>query len=97
MEDATIVGADGQMLRGKDAIGDALRALIENDVSLEIDVARVFATTEVAVAVGTLTMSGVGADGRPFNQQSQSVVVYSRGSDGGWRLAIDAPWGLPGA
>ncbi len=97
IEDAAIVQANGQMLRGREAIGDALRALVENDVRLEIDVARVFATAEVAVAVGSLTLSGAGADGRPFEQQSRSVVVYSKGPDGGWRLAIDAPWGLPSA
>jgi uncharacterized protein (TIGR02246 family) len=96
-EDAAIIQPNGQMLRGRDAIGDALRALVENEVSLEIDVTNVFVTAEVAIAVGTLTMRGAGADGRPYEQRSQSVVVYGRGSDGGWRLAIDAPWGLPQA
>ncbi len=97
IEDAAIVQADGQVLRGRDAIGGALRALVEHEVSLEIDVARVFATAEVAVAVGSLTITGADADGRPFEQRSRSVVVYAKGPDGGWRLAIDAPWGLPGA
>jgi hypothetical protein len=34
--------------------------------------------------------------GNALQQQSQSVVIYSREPDG-WRLAIDAPWGLPQA
>lgn len=97
IEDAAIVEPDGQMLRGREAIGDALRALVENEVSVEIDIARVFATADVAIAVGTLTMSGAGADGRPFQQQSRSVVVYARDSQDRWRVAIDAPWGLPSA
>jgi uncharacterized protein (TIGR02246 family) len=97
IDDPAIVQADGQMLRGREAIGDALRALVQSEVRLEIDVAGVFATADVAVAVGTLTMSGVGADARPFKQDSHSVVVYQRGPNGYWRLAIDAPWGLPAA
>jgi uncharacterized protein (TIGR02246 family) len=96
-EDAAIVQADGHLLQGKDAIGAALRALIGSGADVEIDVAKVFATAEVAIVVGTLTMSGAGADGRPYRAQSQSVVVYSKGTDGCWRIAIDAPWGLPSA
>jgi uncharacterized protein (TIGR02246 family) len=97
IEDAAIVQPDGQMLRGRELIGDALRALVENAVRIDLDVEALFATSEAAVAVGSLTMSGNGVDGAPFTAQSQSVVVYSRGADGCWRLAIDAPWGLPRA
>ena len=96
LEDAAIVQAGGQMVRGREAIGAALQALVRHDVSLEIDVERVFSAGGVAIATGTLTMSTVGEDGEPFTQRSRSVVVYARGSDGRWRLAIDAPWGLPG-
>jgi uncharacterized protein (TIGR02246 family) len=95
-EDAAIVQTDGQVLRGKDAIGAALHGLLDSGADVEIDVARVFATADVAIVVGTLTMSGADADGTPFSAQSQSVVVYHNGPDG-WRVAIDAPWGLPTA
>lgn len=95
LEDAAIVQADGQMLRSRDAIGEALRALVENGVRVEIDVARVFSAADVAIAVGSLTLSGSDADGEPFEQRSRSIVVSRRDADGCWRLAIDAPWGLP--
>ncbi len=94
MEDAAIVQADGQMLRGRDAIAGALQALVDNGVTLEILLANLFTAGGTAAAVGTLTINGTGADGQSFAQRSNSVVVYSRGPDG-WRLAIDAPWGLP--
>jgi uncharacterized protein (TIGR02246 family) len=97
IEDAAILQPGGQMVRGREAIGAALRALIEHEVQLEIDVEQVFAAGDVAVAVGTLTMSTRGEDGEPFTQSSRSAVISSRGSDGRWRLAIDAPWGLPSA
>ncbi len=95
IEDAGIVQPDGRMLRGRDLIGDALRAIVENAVRVELEVAAVFTTSEAAVAVGSLRMSGAGEDGAAFITESQSVVVYSKGADGRWRLAIDAPWGLP--
>jgi|HubBroStandDraft_5_1064220.scaffolds.fasta_scaffold117267_2 uncharacterized protein (TIGR02246 family) len=94
-EDAAIVQADGQVLRGKEAIGAALRVLVGSGADVEIDVAKVFATADVAIVLGTLTMSGTGADGSPYSARSQSLVVYSKGTDGCWRVAIDAPWGLP--
>ena len=94
-EDAALIQASGEAVRGRAAIEPALRALVENGVSLEINLERSFTAGDVAVGVGTLTMRGHGHDGEPFEQRSDSLVVYRRGSDGGWRIAMDAPWGLP--
>ncbi|MBA3807676.1 MAG: SgcJ/EcaC family oxidoreductase [Solirubrobacterales bacterium] len=95
IEDAAIVSPDGQSIRGREAIGAALHALVENDASVEIDVAELYAAGDVALAVGSLTINGADAEGTPYSQQSQSLVIYARGADGAWRVAIDAPWGLP--
>jgi uncharacterized protein (TIGR02246 family) len=95
LDDALVIQQDGHTVQGRDAIEAALRALIENDIAVDIDLARTFATGDVAVGLGTLTMRGSGDGGRPFAQRSQSVVIYARRPDGSWRLAIDAPWGLP--
>jgi len=94
IEDATIVQPDGQTTRGRDAIAGALQALVDHGVKLDIELANVFAAGDVATALGTLTINGTGANGESFAQRSNSVVVYSRGPDG-WRIALDAPWGLP--
>ena len=95
IEDAAILRPDGQAVRGREAIGPALHALVDNGASVKVEVSELFTAGDVAVATGTLTLSGAGADGTPYTQTSQSVVVYSRGQDGRWRVAIDAPWGLP--
>jgi uncharacterized protein (TIGR02246 family) len=97
IEDAAIVRPDGQITRGRDAVADALRALMDNGVTVHIELGALFVAGDVATATGTLTLSGTGHDGAPFAQSSSSVVVYSRGADGGWRIALDAPWGLPQA
>jgi ketosteroid isomerase-like protein len=62
---------------------------------MRIELRGLFVAGDVATATGTLTLSGTGHDGRPFAQSSSSVVVYRRSVDG-WRIALDAPWGLPG-
>ncbi|MHB8242841.1 MAG: YybH family protein [Solirubrobacteraceae bacterium] len=95
IEDAAIVRPDGHAVRGREAIGPALHALVDNGASVKVEVSELFTGGDVALATGTLTLSGSGADGTPYTQTSQSVVVYSRGKDGRWRVAIDAPWGLP--
>jgi ketosteroid isomerase-like protein len=92
--DGALAQPDGTALRGRGAIESALQALVDNHVTLEIAIAGVLSAGDVAIVHGTLTLNGVGFDGEPYSQSSDSVVVYQRGPDG-WRIAIDAPWGLP--
>jgi uncharacterized protein (TIGR02246 family) len=93
-DDATIVRPDGETVRGKPAVAAALQALVDNNVRMELDVSNVFVGGDVAVVAGSLTLNGTNGAEEPFKERSDSVVVYIRGADG-WRIAIDAPWGLP--
>lgn len=93
--DAVIVGADGQSLSGHEQIAPALRALVSNGTQVEIEISRLYVAGDVAVVAGTLTITGTGQTA--FRTRSQSTVVYKRGDDGRWRIALDAPWGLPAA
>ncbi len=92
--EAKIVTTDGSEVQGTDAIAAALRALIDNGATVEIELDRTIEAGDVAVGLGTLTLSGTGHDGEPFRQSSSSTVIYARGGDGNWRIALDAPWGL---
>ena len=95
VEDPSLVQADGNALQGRDAIAPALQALVDNRIRFSAELTRVFVAGDVALGVGTLTMSSTDGDGASFEQSSSSVVVYVRNPDGEWRIAIDAPWGLP--
>lgn len=95
VEDPTIIVPGGQPVHGREAVGGALGALIQNGASLDLQVDRVYTAGDVALVLGTLTISGTDGDGRDYSQRSSSTVIYSRGADGGWRVALDAPWGLP--
>jgi uncharacterized protein (TIGR02246 family) len=96
-EDAAILAADGSVVRGRTAIGAALEALVTGGVRVEVQLVRLFAAGDVALATGSLTLSGGSDEGGAYEQRSDSTVIYTRGADGRWRIAIDAPWGLPGA
>ncbi len=94
LEDAVMIQPDGQSVRGKDTIAAALQTLVDSGVSMQIDVSSVFTAGDAATVLGTLTLSGTNGNGESFSEIANSVVVYARGP-GGWRIAIDAPWGLP--
>jgi uncharacterized protein (TIGR02246 family) len=93
--DAAIIQADGQLLAGRDAVAAALQALIDNGISLTIDLAAVYDAGETALGTGTLTLKGRNGGNEDFEHSSDSLVIYRRDEDGGWRIALDAPWGLP--
>jgi uncharacterized protein (TIGR02246 family) len=94
-EEAALIAADGQPIRGHVAIESALRALVENGIDIDIRLAGAVTAGDIAIGSGTLTMRGVDTDGQPFEHRSESVVVYRRDEDDRWRIALDAPWGLP--
>ncbi len=94
-EGAVIVQPDGGAVRGREQIGRALQTLVDNGVELRIDVSSVIEAGDIATVLGTLTLSGQNGGGpEDFTSRSSSVVIYTRGPDG-WRIALDAPWGLP--
>lgn len=94
-EDASIVNPAGEVVKGREAIGAVLAALIDHGAEVGIEVTRIVEAGSVALGLGTLTLGVNGADGERFHQRSSSAVIYSRAADGRWQLAIDAPWGLP--
>jgi ketosteroid isomerase-like protein len=92
--DAVIIRPDGVLVRGIDEIAKALRALVDSGARLEITLLGVVAAGDVALASGVFTV-GASTDEEPSEHRSSSIVVYRRELDG-WRVAIDAPWGLAG-
>jgi uncharacterized protein (TIGR02246 family) len=95
-EDPSLIQPDGGLLRGRDAVETALAALVEHGVRMELELRSSFAAGDVALAAWALTITAAGPDGAPTRARSDALVVYRRDHDGRWRIALDAPWGLPG-
>lgn len=93
--DAKLIAADGQVLEGSEAITEAMQTFVASGARLTIELDRLFVSGDVALATGKLTVSIDSDVGASHSHTSDSVVVYTRGEDGVWRVAIDAPWGLP--
>lgn len=90
--EACIVGPDGSALaRGRDGIADVLGAMVDHGARFHAEVLEVHAAGDLALVVGLLTLTA--PDGSA--QRSRSLVVHRRGAEGEWRIALDAPWGLP--
>ncbi|HEX3510077.1 MAG TPA: SgcJ/EcaC family oxidoreductase [Solirubrobacteraceae bacterium] len=94
IEDATLISASGEVLRGREQMEPVVRALVDNGIALEAELDALYRARGVALGTGRLTMSGSDGEGRSHSSQSTSTVVYLETEDG-WRIAIDAPWGLP--
>lgn len=93
--DAVFVTADGSEVAGAAAIRGVFATLIESGTGFSPAFAGVHVAGDTAVGHGELTLRGRGPDGAPFEASSRFVVVYARDGDGAWRIALDAPWGLP--
>ena len=89
-EDARIVNADGVLVEGREAIARVLATLIDSGTRIQIETSAVHRCGDVALALGELTMST--ADGAQM--RTSALAVYERATESGWRVAIDAPWGL---
>jgi uncharacterized protein (TIGR02246 family) len=93
--DAKLIFSDGSEVCGREAIGAVLQSLLDNGAKVEIDLRTLHQTATTALASGTLTIRHRQPGGETFTQSSDSLVVYRRGEDGYWRVAIDFPWGIP--
>ena len=89
-EDAVIVAADGSLVEGLAAIRRGVAGAAQQRGRGQDRGHASLQGRGIALATGSLTLSGDG-----FEQRSDSTVVYARDADGHWRIALDAPWGLP--
>jgi uncharacterized protein (TIGR02246 family) len=92
-EDACFLTADGRAIQGRAAISEILEQLIASGASMSVEVGRVLETTTAAIASERWTMQLRGADGTAAEQSGESTVVFAA-TPQGWRILIDAPWGL---
>lgn len=97
-DEAVFVVSPGRIARGKEEVRDALAGFIALKPTLVIDPVEVVSTGDIALVLGSWTLSGTGEDGMPVLMSGRSSDVHRR-RDGVWRILVDNPWGtgvLPG-
>jgi uncharacterized protein (TIGR02246 family) len=89
--DAVFVPAPGVVHTGKDAIREALAAMLALSPALETRILEVHTAADIALAIVEWTMRGTAPDGSPVSQAGRSADVFRRLPDGSWRVLIDRP------
>lgn len=91
--DAVFVARPGTTLVGREAIREALAAMIATRPKLATHAQQVLLCADHALYHAAWSMTGTDADGRRFSQTGHSCDLICRAADGRWRIAIDNPWG----
>jgi uncharacterized protein (TIGR02246 family) len=82
----------GVVLRGRDAIRQALAALLAVRPTMVATVVQVLEADDVALVVNEWTLTGAGPDGAEVRRDGRSADVVRRQPDGSWLVLVDKPW-----
>jgi uncharacterized protein (TIGR02246 family) len=91
--DAAFVAEPGVVLRGHDAIREALQGFLALSPTITGEIQGVVETDGVALVVNRWRLEGSGPEGSPVEMGGVSADVFRRQPDGSWRVLIDDPWG----
>ena len=91
---ACFVSQEREKVTGRDAIRAAFVDFAAAKPKLHANIVHVLrAGEDLALLYNDWTMSLAGPDGQPIEMQGKAIEVIRRQADGGWRFAIDDPWG----
>jgi uncharacterized protein (TIGR02246 family) len=85
-EDARMVGVDGEVADGRQAIQDALAEGFQGLASLEVNSAETVTGNDVISDMGSFTQTFRAPDGQEQTVSGQYLVVLRRQADGSWKL-----------
>jgi uncharacterized protein (TIGR02246 family) len=92
-QEATFVVQPGQVIRGKEAIGQALQDYFAMKARLELQKKVLVKSTNLALLISDWTLAN---SDNSFTLTGQTADVLRRQAGGNWLLAIDNPCGSQG-
>jgi ketosteroid isomerase-like protein len=92
-ESAVMLFRIGQPVRGKEALGSVLKTLLALRPVASHDESHVIESGDLALWTSRWTVHGTAPDGSSIVRTGCGSAVFRRGPDGGWRVAIENPWG----
>lgn len=91
--DAAFVAEPGVVLRGRDAIREALQGFLALSPTITGEIQGVVETGGVALVVNRWRLEGTDPEGSHVELSGVSADVVRRQPDDSWRVLIDDPWG----
>lgn len=95
--EATMIVQPGVIVKGKEAIGQALEAFLALKGKIELTPKLVVTNSDVALMMSEWSLQGTDAEGNSVTLGGQTADVARRQSDGRWLLVIDNPYGIQAA
>ena len=92
--DAAIVAEPGaDAAHGHDVVREIIGGYLAVKPAVTFENTTVIESGDIALGLTRWTLAGTAPDGSPVNMAATTSDVLRRDSDGGWRYAIDNPWG----
>jgi uncharacterized protein (TIGR02246 family) len=91
--EATLVPQPGQVVKGRDAIRQALLQFLALKGTMQVKSIFTVHGPGVALTRGQWKLNGTGPDGKPIEMAGQSVEVLRQQPNGEWLLIVDHPFG----
>jgi len=95
-QDAIVLPPDGEMVKGRQAIGEFWKATSKSGVkSAKLTTVDVGRSGDIAYEVGTVLLTVQPEGKEPATASAKYLVVWKRQADGSWRLHRDIWNSLP--
>ena len=91
--DAVFVEEPGKVVQGIVALRQSLMGFLALKPNLKFVKHEVLIAGDVGTSYAQWTLTGTGPDGEPVSMEGRATDVIRRQADGGWKMAIDNPWG----
>src|SRR5215831_18109721 len=92
-EGAILLFAPGQLVSGKAAIRELLKTLLPANPVAKHDRSHVIECGDLALWTSAWSVTGTRPDETPISQTGRGSVIFRLGTDGGWRVVVENPWG----
>lgn len=91
-EDATVIPAGGEPLRGRVAIENLFRKAQASLKNVQLETTNLTITGDYAYETGKSHHVDTAADGKMSASTDDYVVIWKRGQDGQWYFHVDLWW-----
>lgn len=91
-EDATVIPAGGEPLRGRPAIENLLRKAAASMKNVQLETTGLTITGDFAYETGKSSHVDATPDGNMSASTDDYVVIWKRGKDGQWYYHVDLWW-----